>query len=54
MSKLAEHIEQLPSRRNPPYRPVMPMTDEDRAHLADKLGRPDNYDLVQLREMVRG
>ena len=53
MSKLAEHIKQLPSRRNPAYRPAMTIDEEERAELAKKLGDADNYDLVQLREMVQ-
>ena len=53
MSKLAEHIKQLPSRRNPAYRPAMTIDEEERAELAKKLGDADNYELVQLREMVQ-
>jgi uncharacterized ferritin-like protein (DUF455 family) len=53
MSQLADHIKQLPSRRNPPYRPAMTIDAEERARLDEKLGSADNYDLLQLREMVR-
>ena len=53
MSKLAEHIRELPSCRNPAYRPAATIDDEERAELAKKLGDADNYDLIQLREMVR-
>ncbi len=53
MSKLADHIKQLPPRRNPPYRPAVLIDDEERAELARKLGRADNYDLLLLRDMVR-
>ncbi|MEX0786771.1 MAG: hypothetical protein WD939_09055, partial [Dehalococcoidia bacterium] len=52
MSKLADHIKTLPSRRNPPYRPALTIDDEERAQLDKKLGDATNYDLVQLREMV--
>jgi hypothetical protein len=52
MSKLADHITELPSRREPPYRPAMLIDDEEKAELAKKIGDADNYDLVQLREMV--
>ena len=53
MSKLAEHVRELPSRRNPPYRPALTIDEEERAELAKKLGDATNYDLIQLREMVR-
>lgn len=53
MSKLAEHLRQLPSRRNPPYRPTATIDDAERARLDAKLGSADNYDILQLREMVR-
>ena len=53
MSKLAEHIRELPSRRNPPYRPALTIDDAERAELDKKLGSADNYELIQLREMVR-
>jgi len=52
MSKLADHITELPSRREPPYRPALLIDDEEKAELAKKIGDADNYDLVQLREMV--
>jgi hypothetical protein len=53
MSKLAEHIRELPSRRNPPYRPALTIDEQERAELDKKLGSADNYELIQLREMVR-
>jgi len=53
MAKLAEHIRELPSRRNPPYRPALTIDEGERAQLAEKLGSADNYELVQLREMVQ-
>ncbi|MCH8850948.1 MAG: hypothetical protein IIC89_09000 [Chloroflexi bacterium] len=53
MSKLAEHIRQLPSRRDPPYRPTATIDDKERAELDRKLGSADNYDLLNLREMVQ-
>jgi hypothetical protein len=53
MSKLADHIKELPSRRNPPYRPALTIDDAERAELDRKLGDAANYDLVQLREMVQ-
>jgi hypothetical protein len=53
MSKLAEHIREMPSRRNPPYRPALTIDDAERAELDRKLGDATNYDLIQLREMVK-
>lgn len=53
MTKLSEHIKQLPSRRNPAYRPALLIDDAERAELDKKLGSADNYDLIQLREMVQ-
>jgi hypothetical protein len=53
MSKIADHIKQMPSRRNPPYRPAMTIGEEERKELDKKLGDATNYDLLQLREMVR-
>ena len=52
MSELVEHMKSLPSRRNPPYRPAATIDDEERAELAKKLGSAENYELLQLREMV--
>jgi len=53
MSKLAEHVRELPPRRNPPYRPALTIDEQERAELAKKLGDAANYDLLQLREMVK-
>ena len=53
MSKLAEHIRELPSCRNPAYRPAATIDDEERAELTKKLGAAENYEIIQLREMVR-
>jgi hypothetical protein len=52
-SKLSEHIRQMPSRRNPPYRPAMTIDKEEAAELDEKLGDAANYDIGQLREMVQ-
>ena len=51
-SKLSEHIRQMPSRRNPPYRPAMTIDKEEAAELDEKLGDAANYDIGLLREMV--
>jgi len=53
MSKLAEQIRERPSRRNPPYRPALTIDARERAELDQKLGSADNYDILQLREMVK-
>jgi uncharacterized ferritin-like protein (DUF455 family) len=53
MSKLAEHIKELPSTRVPPYRPALLLDEAGRAELAEKIGDADNYDLLQLRELVQ-
>ena len=53
MSKLADHIKELPSRRDPPYRPAATIDERERAELAKKLGAAENYELLQLREMVQ-
>ncbi len=53
MSKLADHIKEIPSRRVPPYRPALLLDEAGRADLAAKLGSADNYDLIQLREMIQ-
>ncbi len=52
-SKLSDHIRQMPSRRNPPYRPAMTIDKEEAAELDEKLGDAANYDIGQLREMVQ-
>ncbi|MEX2159651.1 MAG: DUF455 family protein [Dehalococcoidia bacterium] len=53
MSKLAEHIKEMPSRREPPYTPITEISDDDRAKLAENLGRADNYEGAQLRELIQ-
>ncbi len=53
MSKLADHVKDTPSRRDPPYRPALLLDEAGRADLASKIGDADNYDLLQLREMVQ-
>jgi hypothetical protein len=53
MSKLADHIKETPPRRVPPYRPALLLDEAGRAELAEKIGDADNYDLIQLREMIQ-
>ncbi len=52
-SKLSDHIRQMPSRRDPPYRPAMTIDQKEAAELDEKLGDAANYDIGQLREMVQ-
>ncbi len=54
MSKFAEHVKETPSRRDPPYRPVMFLSDEEKQELDAKIGDANLYqDLFTMREMVR-
>ncbi len=52
-SKLSEHIQQMPSRRNPAYRPAATIDKEEAVELDKKLGDAANYDIGLLREMVQ-
>jgi uncharacterized ferritin-like protein (DUF455 family) len=49
---LAEQIRNLPSVREPAYRPAMFIDAGERARLAEKLGDAANYDLQLLRVMI--
>ncbi len=54
MSKFAEHVRETQSRRDPPYRPAMYLSEEEKRELAAKIGDADLYqDLFTMREMVR-
>jgi uncharacterized ferritin-like protein (DUF455 family) len=54
MSKFAEKVKETPSRREPPYRPVMFISDEEKAELDAKIGDASLYqDLFTMRELVR-
>lgn len=54
MNKFAEQVKQTPSRRDPPYRPAMWLSEEEKAELSERIGDADLYqDLVTMREMVR-
>lgn len=41
------------ARRDPPYRSILDLNDEERKELAERLGGPQNYNAVVLREMAR-
>src|SRR5690349_7180858 len=54
MSKFAEHVRVTESRRDPPYRPAMWLSEEEKAELDKKIGDNALYqDLFTMREMVR-
>lgn len=54
MSTFAEHVKQTESRRDPPYRPAMYLSEDEKRELAQKIGDADLYqDLFTMREMVR-
>ncbi len=48
----AEQVRELPSRRDPAYRPAVSLPPEEKAWLAERLGDSANHDLQLLREMV--
>lgn len=52
MSKLADRLIRTPSRREPPYRPLAQISDEERRELEKKIGGAANYNNQILREMV--
>ena len=52
MPKLAQHIPDLPSRRNPPYRPLQSISQEEREEIKRKVGDVANLEGAQLRELV--
>jgi hypothetical protein len=52
MSKLTEKLRNSPSRRNPPYRPLARLDDEERESLRRKIGGVENYNGQSLRELV--
>jgi hypothetical protein len=54
MSTFADHVKETPSRREPPYRPAMYLSEEEKRDLAAKIGDADLYqDLFTMRELVR-
>jgi hypothetical protein len=52
MSKLIEKLQASPSRRNPPYRPAMRVSEEEREQLKQKIGGIENYNNQNLRELM--
>jgi len=54
MTTFSEHVKELPSRREPPYRPAMYLSEEEKAELDTKIGDAGLYqDLFTMRDMVR-
>ncbi len=52
-SRLSEQLQETTPRRDPPYRPAMLISAEERIALAAKLGDAANYDIGLLRDMVQ-
>lgn len=50
---LAEQTRNMPSQRDPAYRPSGTIDDAEKARLAEKLGDAANYEIGLLREMVQ-
>jgi uncharacterized ferritin-like protein (DUF455 family) len=54
MTTFAEKVRDSMPRREPPYRPAMLLSDEEKAQLDKKIGDANLYqDLFTMREMVR-
>ena len=41
MSTFAEHVRQTESRRDPPYRPAVYLSDDEKRELATRIGDAD-------------
>lgn len=52
MGRFAERLKDSPSRRDPPYRPMMALSEEDRAAMTERIGGPQNYGPETLRRMI--
>jgi len=52
MGKLAERLREEPSRREPAYRPMMTIGEEEKASLERRIGAPQNYNPDMLRRLV--
>ena len=52
MGRLADKVSEAQSLRNPPYRPLETISDEERKELARKLGSAEAYSSQILRELV--
>lgn len=52
-SRLSEQLQDSAPRREPPYRPAMLLSPEERTALGTKLGDASNYEIGLLRELVQ-
>ncbi|MGI8553227.1 MAG: hypothetical protein ACR2PL_20940, partial [Dehalococcoidia bacterium] len=52
MSKLSEQLKEMASIREPAYRPVFTLSDEERARLEPKIGGVANYNTGTLSQLV--
>lgn len=52
MTTFAERLIDSPSRREPPYRPVITLDEAERTRLAERVGAVQNYNPEQLRRLV--
>src|SRR6266571_2878633 len=52
-SRLKDRLPANSARREPPYRSVMELSEDERNELAARLGGVQNYNSVVLREMAR-
>ena len=52
MPKLSERLPEMPSVRNPPYRPVIAASEQDRRFLEERIGGVQNYNAQTLRQLV--
>lgn len=53
MNKLAARLIDSPSRREPPYRPLMTISPEERAQLEERIGSVAGYNPETLRRMIQ-
>lgn len=53
MARLRDRHEPNTAKREPPYRSIMELTEEERQRLAERIGALQNYNPVVLREMAR-
>jgi hypothetical protein len=51
-SALSQQLQNSASLREPPYRPAMQLSPEEKAAVAEKLGDAANYEIGLLRDMV--
>jgi uncharacterized ferritin-like protein (DUF455 family) len=52
MRALAERLVDSPSRRDPPYRPLMTLSEEERRSLDERIGSVQNYGPETLRRLI--